>query len=500
MKRRRISLWIPVMGGILHYLSFPPFSLWPLAFLSLIPLFLFVFLEEKRWRVGLGAFLYCITYAVLSIIFILDPILLVGGSLLWLLIFLPWVLVLRRFVKEQWLFFTLLPFALVSAEYFAGNFSFLPAFLIMAGVPLAGTPFQFTALLGGLAGATLFTGLVNAGLSYALLLYGEQRLRPALWSAAGVIVLLIVGLCAAFFAPQSPKLPLSVMAVSVGEDFDMAAKKLDDPALAKTLAGEVQIKAAIQALLSPIGKEVDKKHPALVVFPEEMIDVRLPGVADPKARQEIGVTNSGPLLAEYAAFAAVHQVNLLATLVTFDADGTKYISTVSIDKEGNFTGIYHKRLLTIVTEYWPFGRWLPFYWRWELDLLPKSIQGESFVADNPTGPYAQGDANQAPLQADGVNIGPLVCLEGHFPYLYSRWSSGGAKLIVYSGSNVWLDHGRAWYHDFEMKIRELEAIYTGTPVAVAGNGEDPAIVLPDGSVIGSSAPLRSSFSWSYVLR
>lgn len=500
MNRRRISLWIPVAGGVLHYLAFPPLSLWPLAFISLIPLFLFLWLEEKWWRVGLGAFLYCITYAVLSIIFILDPILLVGGSLLWLIIFLPWVLVLRRFVKEQWLFFTLLPFALVSAEYFAGNFSFLPAFLIMAGVPLAGTPFEFMALLGGLAGATLFVGLVNAGAAYAVLCVGEKRLRPGLWSAAGVIALLIVGLCSYFFAPQSSKLPLSVMAVSVGEDFDMAAKKLDDPALARTPEGDMQIKAAIQALLAPIGKEVDAKKPGLVVLPEEMIDVRLPGVADPKAKMQIGVTNSGPLLAEYAAFAAVHQVNLLATLVTFDADGTKYISTVSIDKEGNFTGIYHKRLLTIVTEYWPFGHWLPFYWRWELDLLPKSIQGESFVADNPTGPYAAGDMNQPPLALGSFKVGPLICLEGHFPYLYSRWGAEGVNLIAYGGSNVWLDHGRAWYHDFEMKIRGLEAIATGLPVAVAGNGEDPAIILPDGSITGPAQSLESSFSWTYSLK
>ncbi|MDE2213053.1 MAG: hypothetical protein KGJ34_00760 [Patescibacteria group bacterium] len=490
------SFWLPAAGGVLHYLAFPPISFWPLAFISIVPLFIFLWEEKKWWRLLLGAYIYCIIYATLAIIFIFDPILLSTGALLWLIIFGLCLLFCKRFVRSRPWFFALLALALTAGEYFAGNFSFLPAYLIMSGIPLAGTPFQFTALFGGLFSTTLFVALLNGALADVVLSDLEGKRLATLQALSALCILLVLGLSVQVLAPKTTSLPLRVMTIATGDSFAISATKLDIPTTVETPEGRAQLETVIQALLAPIGEAVDREHPDVVVFPEEMIDVRLPGVPFAKAQEQIGVTNSGPLLEEYSAFALVHHVSILATLVTFQTNGKKYISTIEIDKNGNFTGIYNKRLLTIVSEYWPFGHWLPFYWHWELGLLPKATQQEAFIADNPTGPFSNGAMVQPPLSINGVSAGVLICLEGHFPYLYSQWRSQGVHLIIYDGSNVWLPQGRSIYLTFEMHIRELESIYTSLPIVVSGAGENPGLVWPNGKVFYSPQGIPRSSSWS----
>ncbi len=471
---------LPLVAGLLHYASFPPIDAWPLAFVSCVPLLVFFNATSDRVRIFAGVAVYCAVYAVLTLLFLLDPIILGWGIVVYITTLSGGILLIKRMKVRGVASYALMALAIFAAEYIAARFSLMPAFFVMSGIPLADTFFAGVARFGGVYATTLFVLAGNACIAYALSDVSRKRKAAALCSLG---LLLAAGACVQFIPrPMSP-LPARTMAVSVGDSFAVE-QTIPDHAL------------FVRSLLSPIGAAVEKEGAEVVVFPERMVNRTFEDMASPEALRALSVKSGGPLLSAYSEFAKEYGVSVVTTITTIDIAGTKHISTIVIDKDGTFAGIAHKRYLTIVSERWPFGSWLPALWRMELDVMPASIRDDLFIGGSATGQYESGELRT--LSVAGKNFGALVCLEGQLPFAYRELKGAGAEYLVYTGSDVWIPLLRGSYQSLSTKLRQLEAISVGLPVVVSVRGGAPQVILPDGTRIEGPSP-SGHVPWTYLV-
>lgn len=491
------SLLLPVVAGLLQYAALPPLSLWPLSCVSLVPLFFFIE-REKRWhRLLWGTAAYMLTYIGLAIFFIPDPLLIFSGVLLFCVIYVPLVILCTHIRQRHTLFFLGLAAAYTLAQYTLAQWMFLPAFPIMLGIPLAETPLQYAALFGGTVGASAYVALINALVAMGLYAHYANKKRMVWAAGAACGALFVVCASAPLFLRIPPSPPIRTMVVATGDTFAEDAKDFDDKSAQSSPQYDRALNTFLEHTLAPIGEAVDKEQPTLVVLPEHVIDMTLPHYSDEEARRNIGVTNAGPLLRAYADFAHEHHVFLMTSLTTFDTYDKKHISTVLIHPTGVFAYITHKQHLTIVSEYWPFGSWLPFYWRWEASLLPQETRQHDFIAFNPTGQFEAG--SDTPLAAIGTTrIGTTVCGEADLPTVYTRTAQAGGQLVVHTGNDTWLMLLRSSYQALTIKFQTLESLRTGLFIASSVRGAAPKIVFPDGSILAGRMP--KSGEWTYVVK
>jgi len=492
------SLWLAVVAGVLHSLSFPPVSWWVLALCSLVPLLVFVYNETKWWRLVLGSYIYCCIYGVYTVIWMPDPLLILIGASIWTATFVPLVLLAKKYIPNRASLFAAFALALATAETMTAFFSLMPAFIVMSGIPLAGTPLQFTALAGGVIGTSVFVMLCNAVLAYTLLAFGEKNHRQAMWGGAVFLLLIATALSMRLFIHlEHQTLPLRVMTVSVDDTFAKSIIHFDQPGLLEQTPGALAIlHQVIRMKLAPIGDAVEKEKPTLVIFPQELFESEFPKFAYEPARAELSIVNNGPVLNEVSDFAQTHQVPVLITLVTIDDAGHKYWSTVLADKDGHFSQVYHKHFLTLVSDYWPFEHWLPFYWRWEYSILPAAARRDAFATENPTGPFIAGARTPSIFSIAGVSVGASICMEGNIPYVYWQRAAQKDSFLVVSGGDTWLPRLGPLYDTYVFQLRRLESISTGLPVVVSSDGEAPMFVFPDGAATIGIRPSDIN-PWTY---
>ena len=79
-----MDMFLPILSGALLYASFPPFSLWPLVFIALVPLLLFLAREEKFWRLFAGSFLFIFIFSLVFMRFLPDSLLVADGIFIWM--------------------------------------------------------------------------------------------------------------------------------------------------------------------------------------------------------------------------------------------------------------------------------------------------------------------------------------------------------------------------------------------------------------------------------
>ncbi len=475
-----LQMVLPLTAGLLHYASFPPIDAWPLAFVSCVPLLVFFNATNERMRILLGVIVYCVVYAVLTLLFLLDPIILGWGIVVYVTTLSCGILLIKRMKIHGAASYALMALAIFAAEYVAARFSLMPAFFVMSGVSLGDTVFAGVARFGGVYAATVYVLAGNVCVACALGDVGKKRKAAAL-SILGL--LLAAGAFVQFIPRTMSPLPARTMAVSVGDSF----------AVEQTTPDYGQF---VRSLLLPIGAAVEKEDVEVVVFPERMINRTFEDMASPDALRALGVKSGGPLFSAYSEFAKEYEVSVVTTITTIDTAGTKHISTIVIDKDGAFSGIAHKRYLTIVSERWPFGSWLPALWRMELDVMPASIRDDLFIGDSATGQYERGELRT--LSVAGKNFGALVCLEGQLPFAYRELKGAGAEYLIYTGSDVWIPLLRGSYQSLSTKLRQLEAISIGLPVIVSVRGGASQVVLPDGTRIEGSLPSKRA-PWTYLV-
>lgn len=485
-------VFLPILSGVFLYASFPPLSLWPLVFVALAPLILFLSREEKFWRLFAGAFLFILIFSLVFMRFLPDSLLVADGIFIWMGLPVVVFFLKKRMPSASFSFFLTAGGLVLLFAWLLARFSPLPSYMSLFAIPLGTTSFAGLASWGGVVGLSAFVVFINVLLAFSLHAFLQKKvpvfslplLSRVFVSLGAAIFLIAIG----FFAgkmllayPAQGEKTLSVGAVGVGRDFDKEASLFDTGGRAPTEKEKEAARAYVSSLLYHLRPYVAAGTYNLVVLPEHMIDIKLPGDAYEPALSALGITNAGILLEEYAAFAKEYRVNLLVNLAAIDETGKKFNTSLLITPEGKFQGMYQKRYLALGGEYWPFGKWIPL--QTKRNLKENARAGEEFfITESPTGQYARGENSLAPLFLDnGVPFGAPICLEGHLPYVQKKWKEAGAKFLTHQSSNKWFGGPNDTYNALTDRLRRLEAVATGLSIIVSEKNGPAGVVRPDGT-------------------
>lgn len=418
-----------------------PFNFfWPFGFIFLAPLFIF-FLKEKRfWRLILGAVLFRLIFFLGAVYFTLEPITWFFSFLIFLGLPVS-VFIIKKFNSRRpagRLLFFALPFIWTFFDHLQARYSLLPAYIATAGNSLGSSPFLGLASTGGLITLTFFIALINI-LIAAMILNFKNKKIAVIFSIIIAIILLISWQISIFQLQKNSlnykklKDSLKIAAISVNENFNASR-------------------------FNQLKSELANRRVGLIIFPEDTFD----NSADISGNINL-----------YKNLAKELKTNLAATFDTIQ-DQKRYNSTVLFDANGEIIGLHNKNRLTFIGEYWPLD-WRPFFFDWLLKTNPKF---KEYVIFNPQNSYRRGEKKL--LELASAKFASLICLEIHYPEDLKEYKKMGARFIINSSSNRWLDVGKEHFLYLSNNLKRIESVWLKMPIISSGVNDLAGIVSPDG--------------------
>lgn len=468
-----------ILSSAFQFLSFPPAEIHYLALVALVPLFVFLHQETSVKRIIAGVLLYRTVFLLLTGSYIPDPLLLLF-ELLFFLSFIGLVILLKRYSVKPQIFICIIALAYLISEGFAARFAPLPSFVVLSGLPLAATPFIYLAKLGGVYATSIFSVLTNAIFSFIFIFSRKAFLFVA------VAVLLLLGFGMGKLLHDSPAdnsvaKNMHLAIISTGKAYDDGSK-ID---ITKNGA-QIALEDFINKTLGDVAQKLGDYQPDLIILPEHFIDLLLLNDTSTEAREKFGIINAGTILSRYQSFAKANNTAILASLRTYGEDHKKRQSAILINKEGNLSAISDKYYMTVGSETWPFGKWIPFYWKWSLRFLPPETREEAFIALSPTGQYVKAEKPFTPISFGDITLGPLLCSEGHYPLPYKILKEKNTDIFISTSNNTWLSFAGEQYKKETLWLRKIYSVSSGRPIVINGKNELAGIVHPDGTFEGLS--------------
>ena len=473
---------LPILSSILGILAFLPFKFfWPFGFIFLVPLFIFIAKEKSFWRFILGIFIFRIILMITVFYFAFDPIIFGLHALLFTALMTP----LFLFKQRRRLLFIVLPIFYAFADLFADHFSFSPANILAAGNIFGSSPFLGLANFGGLTFLTIFATSINAVIAFLTALIDESSKNFKKTPVIILIFLIITALFSGWQISQSQlqknsldyqnkKNALTVALVSVNSEIDKKFPSFDN-ILNET--DRKAVEAIIRESLSPLKKELIGKKLDILALPEDMIDIEDWNNADKEAKNKFGIENDKILIQAYRALARELNANLTTAFTTYQ-NGKRYNTAILFNQKGEILDIRDKSRLTITSEYWPFGGWQPFYYKWAKKLQPDIAENSALFNEE----YQYNKGERKNLAAENFNFALLICLEIHYPYDVQKFKKMGADFIINTTSNRWINYGLENYLTLTANLRKIESVWLKTPIAFNGKIEKAGIITPNGKI------------------
>jgi apolipoprotein N-acyltransferase len=456
IKNSRLSL--PLLSAILLILSQPPVSLFPLAYVALVPL-LFS-LEQGKHRqnflsgFGAGAMAYTgLVYWVivamntyggisipLAVLILALLVLYVGlyvGLAAWLTSWLETSLRIPLYVG--------LPILWVLCEYWRSIF--------LSGFPwsyLAHSQHNFLLMVQvvSLTGSYFLSFLIVAVNCIVFLLLRRKRVSL-------LYMFLIAALMAASLTFGYVRMKDKVEAAlttTIVQGNVLQDVKWDEAFKAKTVRTYSQLSQQQSG-------SVD-----LVIWPE----TAMPFV--------FGVEPAGSIV---AALSETLSTNLLFGTLSRDGQGRFYNSAYIYGKKGELVGRYDKVHLVPFGEYTPLRHYFPF-------LEKISVA---------TGDFFSGKGHE-PISTELGKVGLLICYEGGFPGITMETARKGAQVFVNITNDAWFGRSSAPYQHLAFYV--FRAVETDRFVLRAANTGVSAIIDPRGRTtsrtgIFETAVLKGAF-------
>lgn len=462
-----------VASGVLSFLGFAGFDLWPLSFIALVPLLIALDAEAMRGPAALALGWLCGAIAQ-------------AGGTYWLvgtltrfsghglivsaaLAFGLWCWEGGRYALFAWIVWRarasgrgaswIAPFAWAGVE--AVYPLVLPSQL---GASLHAVPALVQlASLGGTTLVSMLIVLVNTACASIAIRWRDGRPVPRAWMAIAVAALGAAWLhgrarVEAIDARTAvaPRLRVGVVQANLGPE-DKGV--LDGAGLRRHLDLSRRLEQ---------GAGLD-----LLVWPETVV----PGPLDADARSvdlaahaeepEPGVIAMRPALATPVLFGAL-------TLRTRGARPGVYNSALLTDEHGVVLGRYDKRRLL------PWG-----------EAMPWSDRFPALRALAPNASRLRAGSTNAPLQLGTVRLSVFICYEDVLPELVRESVRGGRpRLLVNLTNDAWFgDTTEPWIH---LALAKLRAIETGRTMVRATNSGVSAVLDPAGRVIARAPPFRAT--------
>ncbi len=440
---RNADFGLPILSGILLILIQPPVSLFPLAFVSLIPLFYSLKKDNLRYSFISGFIAGIVSYLGL-VYWVVIAMNRYGGINIYLsfLILLLFVLYLSLYTGcfalsvsylEERLsipFFLSAPIIWVLLEYLRG--------IALSGFPwslLAHSQHNFLSFIQitSITGTYFISYLIVAA---NCIIYSILRRK-----SVSIVYIVIISIC--FIASliygyrilgKQDKGTLTVAIVQGNIRQDV---KWDDAFKIKT----------IRTYYNKTVEAGENTH--LVVWPE----TAMPFIFEQEIQLNRFIKALPTLLNTYLLFGAVSK----------DKQGKHHNSAYILGKNDELVGTYSKVHLVPFGEYTPLASYFPFL--------------EKITASG--GDFSPGEPHK-PIETGIGSIGILICYEGTFPYITNETVRKGAQVLVNITNDAWYDRTSAPYQHFAFYI--FRAIETDRYVLRSANTGISAIIDPQGRI------------------
>ena len=448
MKRHR-NTTLAVLSGVLLVLSHPSFSLFPLAWVGLVPLLIAVRSvpnAKSAFRIG---YLSGLTFF--------------GGLLYWIVLLYPFanifvtVLGYAALVAYAALYFAVFSLLVHQLPHKSGISFIFPAALFWTGLEwirswlLTGFPWgsmgysQWNnhagiqiASITGVYGVSFVLVLFNAAIAHLIISSSNWRsaIKGAVLPVAIVALTYVYGavcLSGSESTAESVKLGLVPGNVSQAEKW----KSEHAPKVFKRYLS--------------LSEKANAANPDLIVWPETSIHPQILSGRAETYRQRLF-----RMLHE-------HQIHLLAGAPVREADRKFYNSVFLLSPSGEKLGSYSKMHLV------PFGEYVPFS-----SALPNFIQFQTFAHGK--------SINLLPLaDVEDAKVGIAICFESVFPDLFRKFVTRGASVMGILTNDAWFVGTTAPAQ--HLSAAPFRAVENRISVFRCANGGISCIIDPFGRIV-----------------
>ncbi len=471
------SAWV-LISGVLLGLSFPPFPLWWLAYVALVPLLVRWSRLPLGWmllREAYSTFLIMAAIAGHWVLFHERALTALTSGLGLLLLPVPMTLpvVASALAKRRFGFevgFVVLVSFWLAMEYAMAHGPVALPWLLLGNTQAAATPFNQFADLTGVGGLTLWVWLVNGAVFWSL------QARPTFAKTAmAVAALALLAAPVGYGWWRLDRLEAPAATLEVG---------LVQPAVAAETWADVTNGARVDLMATLSAQQLraagsggtEARRPSLLVWPE----TSLPVYADARRQRA--------LYDRLTAWTARHDVALLTGAITrYDSAPSLTVDAVVAEKYAQVTPYYNSALLFEGSgrtqqidkmHMVPFAERVPLVeWRPALAALG--------VASGGVGAYGLGRRLRL-LETGPARFGALICYESLFGDHARQLAGQGAEFLAVLSQDGWWGQSVGYRQHFALtRLRAVEtrrAVLMGTVTGQSG------LIEPDGRV-------RSATGW-----
>lgn len=460
-----LSQYLPAMAsGVALIFCFPPFDLFPLAFLALVP-FLVSLWPMPPGRAFKAGLLMGVPYFFGTQYWIYHSVHYYGGMAL-----IPSFAVVLLLALYQSLYTGL--FGLVFSWKIKKTA--LPALLLapvlwvvlellrsyaFSGFPWSSIgysqyrflPFIQFADITGVYGVSFLVVAVNGAVANLFLTRRRQQDKPLFHLAPSIIgqAALVLSLLAVFLYGH-----YRLHEVRAGHEFKAAVVQGNirqdlkwDPAFSRNV---MDIYEGLTASLAPLG-------PSFIVWPETALPFHF--------------GSDAAMTEELVRFQRTLDADLLFGSITAKGGNTFANSAIMLDKSGNVSYTYDKIHMV------PFGEYIPL--KSVLFFLDKLVVG--------IGDYAPGEEYIKAKTPFG-DFGTLICFEVIFPGLVRKFYKDGGDFMVTITNDAWFGHTAGPYQHFSMAV--LRAVENRKPVIRAANTGISGFIDSNGRILARTPLFR----------
>lgn len=446
---------VAIVSAVLLVLSFPDFSLWPLAWLALVPVMLVVVRRPLLirsfllgWITG-TVFFYCscywLTFSIINyggINPVLAYLLLIPGAIalgLFHALFFLVVAAAINLFRQQGLL--LAPFIWPGLEW--SRLALTGQLWNALGYSQAYRPVLIqSASWAGVYGVGFLIVMVNCAIAFGV----ATRSKRGLSISATVLALVAITVLASRAA--------SVSRVMTGPFRESTIQILAlQPNVPMTL-----VKSAEEL------RELRKRH---LVLSEQLLQ------SSPDNPPRLLVWPESPMTFEYARdpdfqtlvtnFAREHRTALLFNSQEPAPADALYNAAMLIDREGKLVGQYDKIRLLPFGEYVPLPRWLP-----GANLITAIV-----------GDFTPG-ANYTIFRVGELKLGVFICVESAYPSIARAFAQQEADALINISNDGYL--GRTAVMKQHLANAVFRAVENGRPIARVTNSGITALIEPNGRI------------------